>query len=126
MYHDDGNENRIGRNGWEDPDNSFNYNIIDASMWLWYKDERVSLGEYSRSTVRREHAQGGRGCGCESCRWCGRGKGQEHRLNKKVQLFKERADCDLNSVKTNFFPLKNSMYDDTSFFTERTMRSKMI
>ena len=37
MYNDDGNDNRIGRNDWGDRDDSFNYDVIDASMLLWYK-----------------------------------------------------------------------------------------
>ena len=59
MCDDDGNNNRIGHNSCRSRDNSFNYDIIDGSMQLWYKDERVSSGEYSNSTVRKQHVQGG-------------------------------------------------------------------
>ena len=57
MEADDGNDNRMGRNGWRGCDNSFSYDIIDASMQLWY--ERLSSGEYSNSSERKEHVQGG-------------------------------------------------------------------
>ena len=56
MYNDDGNDNRIGRNDWGDRDDSFNYDVIDASMLLWYKYEVVSSGECSNSTVGKKHA----------------------------------------------------------------------
>ena len=74
IHNDDGNNNRKGRNGWGDRGDSFNYDITDASMKLWYKDERVSSGECSSSTVKKEHAKGVRGnqykgCWCEPCRW---------------------------------------------------------
>ena len=32
MYNDDRNDNRIGRNSWRGRDNSFDYDIIHASM----------------------------------------------------------------------------------------------
>ena len=56
MYNDDGNDNRIGRNDWGDRDDSFNYDVIDASMLLWYKYEVVSSGECSNSIVGKKHA----------------------------------------------------------------------
>ena len=59
MYNDDRNDNRIGRNSWRGRDNSFSYDIIHASMQLWHKDGRVSSGEYSNITVRKEYMQGG-------------------------------------------------------------------
>ena len=56
MYNDNGNHNMIGCNVCGDLDDSFNYDIINASMYLWYKCERVCSGGSSNSAVKKEHS----------------------------------------------------------------------
>ena len=55
MYNDDGNDNRVVRNGCGDRDDSFNYNNIYSSMHQWYKNKSASLDEDSDSNVRKQH-----------------------------------------------------------------------
>ena len=57
LFIDDRNDNRVVRNGLRDRDSSFDYDIIFAIMYLWYKEERVSSGECSNITVRKDHLQ---------------------------------------------------------------------
>ena len=57
MYNDDGNDNRVVRNGCGDRDDSFNYNNIYSSMHQWYKNKSASLDEDSDSNVRKQHGQ---------------------------------------------------------------------
>ena len=95
MHNDDGDHHRKACNFWGDFDGSFNCEIIDASMWLWYEDQCVCSGECSNSAAKKEHRNEAvkhlmkeilwkKGCGCEWCRWRGRGQRQGHRQNKKA------------------------------------------
>ena len=94
MYNDDGNDNRVVRNGCGGRDDSFNYNNIYSSMHQWYKNKSASLDEDSDSNVRKQHGQKSskrgsnrgqqhRGCGYKWCRWSGRGQKQKHQLIMK-------------------------------------------